>query len=145
MGYETLVTHAEPTRVTRSDRHPDVRLLTDAVQIMTDHSRFWMQIEIDVGTFDERQGMEAEDAHSGPMLLLKLCIQAHNDSASSPPISARALVLGSRSIVIGFRLRLEVKVRTPTAARFPSQRAVARFVALWGTTSLSLLPRTGLA
>jgi hypothetical protein len=56
-----------------------VQLFIDALEILRDMSRFWTQIEIDIGTFEEYGDVLVDDAMPSSLVLLQLCIEAYAD------------------------------------------------------------------
>ena len=55
---------------------PDYTLFIDAVRILRDIHRFWIQVEKDLGTFDQHGDVDIDQVQTGPMMLLELCLQA---------------------------------------------------------------------
>jgi len=55
---------------------PDYTLFIDAVRILRDIHRFWIQVEKDLGTFDQYGDVEIDQVQTGPIMLLELCLQA---------------------------------------------------------------------
>jgi len=79
------LTHELAKFVVDVNAEPDVDLLTDAVQIMRELSRFWVQIEIDIGTFEDHGDVDVAAVHPGSLLVLDLCIQAYVDGLGLSP------------------------------------------------------------
>jgi hypothetical protein len=71
------LTHDLAKFIVDVDSEPEVDLLTDAVHIMRDISRFWVQIEKDIGTFDDYGDVDVDMVQPGSLLVLDLCIQAY--------------------------------------------------------------------
>ena len=65
------------------DREPDIDLFTDAVAILRDITRFWVQYEIDIGTFAEHGTVSVDDVSPGPLILLEMCIDAYAQGLSA--------------------------------------------------------------
>jgi hypothetical protein len=61
---------------------PNTDLFLDALSIFKDLDRFWIQMEMEIGTFDEHKGLDLEDVTSGSAMLLDLCIQAYTEGLS---------------------------------------------------------------
>jgi hypothetical protein len=71
------LTHELAKFIVDVDAEPSVDLLIDAVQILRDVSRFWAQVEIDTGTFDEHGDVSVDAVQSGSVLVLDMCVQAY--------------------------------------------------------------------
>jgi hypothetical protein len=56
---------------------PDMNLFLDALRILKDITRFWTQIEINIGTFEEHCDVSVDDVTPGTLLLLQMCIDAY--------------------------------------------------------------------
>lgn len=61
------------------DREPDVTLFTDALEILKSIHRFWVQVEADIGTFDEIPADELDLDAVTPLslALLQICIDGY--------------------------------------------------------------------
>ena len=77
------LTHELGKFIVDLDSEPDVQLFTDALEILRDLSRFWTQIEIDIGSFDEHGNISVDDVTPGSLLLLQMCIDAYVDGLRS--------------------------------------------------------------
>jgi hypothetical protein len=77
------LTHELAKFIVDVDAEPDIDLLTDAVKIMRDISRFWIQIERDIGTFDDHGDVDVDAVQPGTLLVLNLCIQAYVEGLDS--------------------------------------------------------------
>lgn len=75
--YRHLITHELVKFVIDIEFEPDIELLTDAVQILRALSRYWIQVEKDIGTFEDYGDVDIDSVETGPLLVLDLCIQAH--------------------------------------------------------------------
>ena len=73
------LTHELGKYVVDIDFEPDMQLFSDAVEILSDLRRFWTQIEIDVGSFEEHGNVSVDDVTPGSILLLQMCIDAYVD------------------------------------------------------------------
>ena len=56
---------------------PDVDLLVEAVSILRSISRFWIQIEIDIGTFEQHGDLSVDEVSPPYLVVLQLCIDAY--------------------------------------------------------------------
>jgi hypothetical protein len=66
---------------------PDLDLFLDALKILKDISRFFTQIEMEIGTFEEHKGVELDDIQPMTLVMLEMCIAAYaeglgNDDAA---------------------------------------------------------------
>ena len=82
------LTHELTKFIVDVDSEPDLDLLTDAVQIMRDISRFWIQVDKDIGTFDEHEDVDVHEVRSGSLLVLDMCIQAYVEGLNMPEAGA---------------------------------------------------------
>lgn len=71
------LTHELVKYIVDPDFEPDVPLFTDALKILTAIRRFWTQIEIDIGTFEDRPDVTVDDVVPGTLLVLQMCIEAY--------------------------------------------------------------------
>ncbi|MFC5001949.1 hypothetical protein ACFPIJ_29460 [Dactylosporangium cerinum] len=58
---------------------PDMQLFTDAVEILRDILRYWTQVEIDLGSFEQFGAVDLDEVTPGRLMLLQLCIDAYVD------------------------------------------------------------------
>lgn len=70
------LTHSLAKYVVYVDHEPDHSLLVDALTILRDLSRFWTQIEMDAGTFEEAPDLKVEDVVPLNVAVLEMCVQA---------------------------------------------------------------------
>ncbi|WP_297649666.1 hypothetical protein [Pseudonocardia sp.] len=56
---------------------PKFDLFVDALSILKDVSRFWTQLEIEIGTFEEHGEISVDDAVPVSLYVLQLCIDAY--------------------------------------------------------------------
>lgn len=56
---------------------PEVNLLVDALTILKAVSRFWVQVELDVGTFEGHPDVTVEDVTPLSLMTLQTCIDAY--------------------------------------------------------------------
>lgn len=70
------LTHSLAKYVVYLDYEPDYRLFLDALNTLGDLSRFWTQVEVDTGTFEDYPGVKAEEIVPLNIAVLDLCIQA---------------------------------------------------------------------
>ncbi|MCE0768115.1 hypothetical protein LWC35_35255 [Pseudonocardia kujensis] len=73
------LTHELVNYIVDPDREPKVDLFLDALKILKRISRFWTQIEIDIGTFEDHGDMTADDATPVSLYVLQLCIDAYRE------------------------------------------------------------------
>ena len=71
------LTHELAKYIVDVDFEPDVELFHDALEIMRDISRFWTQIEKDIGTFEEHGDIDIDEIIPGNIALLQMCVQAY--------------------------------------------------------------------
>lgn len=71
------LTHALDKYLVDPDFEPDVDLFVEAVSILRSISRFWTQIEIDIGTFEDQGEVTVDDAFPASLAVLQLCIDAY--------------------------------------------------------------------
>jgi hypothetical protein len=62
----------------------DKRLFGNALGVLRAIERFWSQVEIDIGSFQEHGDMTVEDVTPGTMLILQACIDAWVDGLPDP-------------------------------------------------------------
>lgn len=72
--YRHRIAHELAQFIVDADLSVDIKLLTDAVAILRHVSRFWTQMEIDMGSFGAHGEVTVDDAHPGRMLVLDLCL-----------------------------------------------------------------------
>lgn len=73
------LTHELGKYIVDIDFEPDAELFMDALTVLKDLSRFWTQIEIDIGSFEEHGQVTVDDVQSLNLLLLDMCISAYRD------------------------------------------------------------------
>ena len=56
--------------------HPDIQLMVDALEIQRALTRFWTQVEIDIGTFEEHGTVTPDDVEDGVSTVLSMCIDS---------------------------------------------------------------------
>lgn len=56
---------------------PSIELFADALAILRDISRFWIQLEIDIGAFEGHGDVFADEAVPMSLYILQLCIDAY--------------------------------------------------------------------
>jgi hypothetical protein len=71
------LTHELMKYIVDPDFEPDVDLFGDALQILAAIRRYWTQIEIEIGTFDDRPDVTVDDVVPGTLLVLQMCIEAY--------------------------------------------------------------------
>ncbi|TQM65152.1 hypothetical protein [Humibacillus xanthopallidus] len=65
------------------DLEPDVELFVAALETLRRISRFWVQVEADIGTFDEYPDVDLDEVVNGRVALIDLCIQAYTEGLPS--------------------------------------------------------------
>ena len=75
--YRHDLTHSLVKYIVDLDYEPDYAIFDDALSILRDLSRFWTQIEIDIGSFEDHPSVEVDDVVPLNIMVLDLCIQAH--------------------------------------------------------------------
>lgn len=77
--YRHRIAHELAQFIVDADLSVDIKLLTDAVAILRHVSRFWTQVEIDMGSFRAHGEVTVDDVHPGRMLVLDLCLSSFLD------------------------------------------------------------------
>lgn len=67
------------------DFEPDVDLFADALRILRDVMRFWVQVDKDLGTFEEFGDVDTDEVVPGRIALLDTCIQAYMGGLTDQP------------------------------------------------------------
>jgi len=75
------VTHEVVAFLVDPKRDPDVDLLVDAVTILDALTRFWTQIEADIGTFEDFPDVDVSEIRPVSMTVLGLCLEAVIEAA----------------------------------------------------------------
>jgi hypothetical protein len=94
------LTHKLMKYIVDPDFEPDVELFGDALQILAAIRRFWTQIEISIGTFEDHGDVTVDDVTPGTHLLLRLCLDAYVDGLPDPgpgPVARGAAAAEPRS------------------------------------------------
>jgi hypothetical protein len=73
------LTHELAKYIVDPEHEPDMRLFTDAVEILRDVLRYWTLVEIEIGSFDDHGAVDVDDVVPGRLLLLRTCIAAYVD------------------------------------------------------------------
>jgi hypothetical protein len=73
------VTHELIKYVVDVKFEPAVNLLADALVILRDIRRFWTQIEVDVGTFEDLGEVDVDEVQPLSLMILQMCIDAYID------------------------------------------------------------------
>ncbi len=74
------LTHELMKYIVDPDHEPDVELLADAISILRDLHRFWIQVEIGIGSFDHVETIEDVDPDEIvplSMMVLQQCLDAY--------------------------------------------------------------------
>jgi hypothetical protein len=77
------LTHGLGNYLIDPDLEPNMDLFVDAVAILRDISRFWTQVEIDIGSFEDHGEVSVDDVTPGSLLLLQMCIDAYTEGLPS--------------------------------------------------------------
>jgi hypothetical protein len=73
------LTHELAKYIVDPAHEPDMRLFTDAVEILRDVLRYWTLVEIEIGSFGDHGVVDVDDVVPGRLLLLRTCIAAYVD------------------------------------------------------------------
>lgn len=73
------LTHELGKYIIDPDCEPDVDLFEGAVEILKAITRFWAQVQIDVGTYDGHDDIDVDDVTPAYLLFLQLCLDAFAD------------------------------------------------------------------
>ena len=71
------LTHELAKYLVDLDFEPDITLFVDAVDVLKTLSRFWVQVEIDVGAFEEHADITVDDVTPMDIATLEMCIRAY--------------------------------------------------------------------
>jgi hypothetical protein len=71
------LTHEPAKYLVDPDFEPSIELLADALQILRDISRFWIQVEMDIGTFEEFGDIDIDEVVPAYVAMLEVCIKAY--------------------------------------------------------------------
>lgn len=71
------LTHELGKYIVDIDFEPRLDLFVEAIEILRDITRFWTQIEIDFGSFQEHGEVAVEDVTPGSLMLLQICVDAY--------------------------------------------------------------------
>lgn len=66
------------------DFEPDIELLVDALTILKLITRFWTEIEKDIGSFEEFGDLDLDEATPLSLVVLQMCIDAYIDGLQTP-------------------------------------------------------------
>ena len=73
------ITHELPKYLIDPDHNPDAQLFFDALNVLADIRRFWTQIEIDIGTFEDFGDVTTDDVQNLSLSCLGLFIEAFGE------------------------------------------------------------------
>ena len=59
------------------DAEPDVQLFVEALEILRELARFWVEYEVDIGLLDDHPYATVDDVTPMQLVLLQLCIDAY--------------------------------------------------------------------
>lgn len=76
-GHRHELAHELVRFIVDADRDVDVLLLIDALAILRDIARFWTEMEIDMGSFDNHRAVTVDDVQPGRLLVLDTCLDAY--------------------------------------------------------------------
>lgn len=71
------LTHELSKYLVDVDAEPDVELFQQALEILLSIHRFWIQVEKDIGTFEEHGDVATEDVTPLSLAVLQACIDAY--------------------------------------------------------------------
>ena len=74
--YRHDLTHRLSKYLIDIDHEPDAQMLVDGVTILDKMSQFWTQVEIESGTFEHLGDVSVDDAVSGEMIIIQMCVDA---------------------------------------------------------------------
>ena len=77
------LTHELAKYVVDPDFEPSMELFGDALQILRDVSRFWVQVEMDIGSFDEFGEIDVDEVVPADIAMLEICIKAYVDGLAA--------------------------------------------------------------
>jgi hypothetical protein len=70
------LTHELPKYIAFPEHEPDYTLFIDALNILQELCRFWAQIEIDIGTFEEHGEVTADEVTPLNLVVLGMCVRS---------------------------------------------------------------------
>jgi hypothetical protein len=79
------LTHELGKYIVDVDFEPNTDLFIDALRILVDITRFWTQIKIDIGGFEEHGEVSVDDVTPGTILLLQMCVDAYGQGLPGAP------------------------------------------------------------
>lgn len=77
------------------DHEPDADLFIQALEVLRDIRRFWTQIEIDIGTFEDHGDVTVDDVQPLSLLALGMFIEAYTEGVQQAHERAKAQSEGS--------------------------------------------------
>jgi hypothetical protein len=81
------IAHELPKYLIDPEHNPDVTLFIEAMHALTALRKFWLQTEIDIGTFEEHGDVTVDDVQNLGMELLRTFISAFADGLPGEPAS----------------------------------------------------------
>ena len=76
MAHRHQLTHELIAYIVDPDLSIDIELFTDALAILKSISRFWAQVEIDIGSFEDAGAVDVDDVVPLALAVLQMCIDA---------------------------------------------------------------------
>ena len=73
------LTHELGKYLVDPDHEPNAGLFVDALHILRSIHDFWIQMEIDIGSFEEHGEVSVDNVVPAQLLLLQMCIDAYAD------------------------------------------------------------------
>lgn len=88
------LTHELDRYLVDPEHEPDVDLLVEALEILRSISRFWTQIEIDIGILEEHGEVTVDEVMPSQLAFLQTCIGAYvgvlaSDFVGQPTVDRR--------------------------------------------------------
>ncbi|MGH9194902.1 MAG: hypothetical protein ACRD1T_04085, partial [Acidimicrobiia bacterium] len=77
------LTHELVRYIVSPDDEPNFDLFVDALKALRKISRFWVEVEADLGTYDDFEDLDLDDVIPASIAVLDLCIQAYGDGLES--------------------------------------------------------------
>jgi hypothetical protein len=77
------LTHELARYLTDPNLEPDFDLFIEALKTLRNLSRFWTEVEADIGTFEAYPELDLDEVTNGRILLLDLCISAYGDGLTA--------------------------------------------------------------
>lgn len=78
------LTHELAKYIVDVDFEPDLELFLDALTILRDVSRFWTEVEKDIGTFEDHGDIDLDEVSPLSLYMLDMCIKAYVEGLVDP-------------------------------------------------------------